>query len=438
MNILFVSKELNGGNLSNILQQEGNSLKLYIEDEKQKRVLNNIVPKTDDWEKELDWVGKNGLIVFDDTGYGKRQDELRKEGYNVFGGSELGEKIELDRFFANTIFHKYGLPTTDIISFSNLKDAVDYMKKNPASWVTKQDDAHYPKTLNYVGKFDNGHDVIDLLETYCQSNNTANRKITIQKRLKGIEIGVGRYFNGNDWVGPLEVNLEHPYMFGHKNCPCVDEMGTLAWFEKKPEKNKLYMETMAKLKPFLIEADFRGDISLNCIITEEGPFILEATARIGSPIVHLQEELQTVRWTDLLISIAKGEQIDVTFKKGFGVVTLIATPPYPYEPNSESKLLEGAKIYLDDLTEEERKSIHLGDVAMREVDGEKILHIQDCTGYIAYVTSVHKNISKARKRIDSIINKIHIPRMFYRDDIGLNFEKEERKKLKKLGYFKRL
>lgn len=434
MNILFVSKEVNGGNLSNILQDEGNSVKLYIEDKKQKKVLNNIVPKTNNWEKEIDWVGKDGLIIFDDIGYGKKQDDLRKLGYNVFGGSEMGDLLESDRSFANSVFHKYGLPTTDLISFSNLRNAVDYMKSNPAKWVTKQDDAHYPKTLNYIGKFENGHDVIDLLETYCQSNKTRDRRITIQRKMEGIEIGVGRYFNGNDWVGPIEVNLEHPYMYGHKKCPCVDEMGTLAWFDNKIKKNRLYNETLDKLKPFLIEADFRGDIALNCIITDNGPFILEATARIGSPIIHLQEELQTIPWTELLLAIAKGEQCDVTYKKGYGVVTLLATPPYPYVSNEESKLLEGARIYLEDLTEEELKSFHLGDVAMKNDGKNNYLHIQDCTGYIAYVTSVHKKISKARNRIDKIIDKIHIPKMFYRDDIGLNFEKFEKKKLKKMGY----
>ena len=433
MNVLFISKETNGGNLARILRDEGHSVKFYIEDKKQRRVLNNIVPKTSNWKKEIKWVTKEGLIIFDDIGYGKYQDDLRNKGYNVFGGSELGDLLESDRFFANSIFKKCGLPTTDLISFSNLRDAVSYIKDNPAQWVTKQDDAHYPKSLNYIGKFDDGHDVIDLLDNYCQSNHTRKRKITIQKRLHGIEIGVGRYFNGSDWVGPIEMNLEHPYMYGHKNCPCVDEMGTLAWFDSN-EDNKLFKETLSKLKDFLIEANFRGDIALNCIITDKGPYILEATARIGSPIIHLQEELQTVPWGELLLSISKGEKYDVKYKKGYGLVTLLATPPYPYESNNESKLLDGARIYLDELSDDEKRSIHFGDVARKCVDGDCYYHIQDCTGYILYVTSVADDIIEAQNKIKDIVNKIHIPRMFYRDDIGSNFHNFEKDELKRMGY----
>ena len=47
-----------------------------------------------------------------------------------------------------------------------------------------------------------------------------------------------------------------------------------------------------------------------------------------------------------------------------------------------------------------------------------------------FITSVDKNINEARKKVYEIIEKIHIPKMFYRTDIGLVFDKTERKKLK--------
>lgn len=73
MNILFVSGELIVGDLALQLQREGNALRLYIDYPAQRDCLNGFVPKSTDWEAELDWVGKAGLIVFDDVGYGEIQ-----------------------------------------------------------------------------------------------------------------------------------------------------------------------------------------------------------------------------------------------------------------------------------------------------------------------------------------------------------------------------
>ena len=100
MNILFISGELIAGDLALQLQREGNALCMFIDCPALRDCLNGFVPKTANWEAELDWVGKEGLIVFDDVGYGKTQDRLRREGYRVVGGSAGGDRLELDRAFA--------------------------------------------------------------------------------------------------------------------------------------------------------------------------------------------------------------------------------------------------------------------------------------------------------------------------------------------------
>ena len=58
MNILFISKDCIAINLARILQEEGHSVKLYIDNKRSRRNFDNIVPKVESWENELDWVGK--------------------------------------------------------------------------------------------------------------------------------------------------------------------------------------------------------------------------------------------------------------------------------------------------------------------------------------------------------------------------------------------
>ena len=90
VNILFISKNLIAGNLAYLLKKEGHTVKLFIEQKNSHESFDNMVSKSLNWKADLDWVGKDGLIVFDDVGYGRTQDKLRKEGYIVFGGSEMG------------------------------------------------------------------------------------------------------------------------------------------------------------------------------------------------------------------------------------------------------------------------------------------------------------------------------------------------------------
>ena len=109
MRILFISNDLIGGNLAYLLKQEGHNVKLFIEDSGRYENFDNMIPKTYNWRRELPWIGKDGLIIFDDTGYGEIQEELRKDGYIVFGGSKLGDKMEMDRSYGQKIFKNMDL-----------------------------------------------------------------------------------------------------------------------------------------------------------------------------------------------------------------------------------------------------------------------------------------------------------------------------------------
>jgi phosphoribosylamine--glycine ligase len=71
-------------------------------------------------------------------------------------------------------------------------------------------------------------------------------------------------------------------------------------------------------------------MEINCIVNENEIVPLEATPRFGSPIVHLHSELHQSQWGDFLHSVASGKQYDLKWKDGYGIVILIAVPPFPY------------------------------------------------------------------------------------------------------------
>lgn len=433
MKVLFVSHELTAGNLAYLLKEEGCDVKLFINEINLRSNFKNLVKKTSDWMKELNWVGKDGLIVFDDIGYGDLQDKLRRDGYSVFGGSKLGDRLENDRQWSQKIFKKYGLNSLATHNFKSISGAIKFAKKNTGPWVIKQN-GHVSKDINYIGKLKDNRDVISLLENYKKHHKKNLGLITLQKRIYGTEIGVGRYFNGHDWIGPIEINIEHKKLFPGNCGPSTSEMGTLAWYDSN-EKNKLFSQTLAKLKPFLKKIDFRGDIAVGCIVNKRGAHVLEATARIGTPIIHLQAELHTSPWHKFLKAVADKKKYELQWKKGVGIVVLLACPPFPYATETIKNSPVGLEVFFDKtLSNRDFKHIHFEGISVRMVNKIKKYYVSDSFGYILCVTARGKTSVYARAKIDALIKKIHIPKMFYRNDIGVDFENKHQKILQELDY----
>lgn len=433
MKILFVSSDLIGGNLAHIMKKQGCDVRLYIDSKQQKNNFENLVEKTPDWEKNLSWVGKDGLIVFDDIGYGQLQDKLRKDGYSVFGGTKLGDKLESDRLWAQNVFKEHGLNAIETYNFSSIEVCLDFVRNNAGPWVVKQNGSA-SKSINYIGKYSDNCDVISVLENYQKTYSGVLRTITLQKRVYGVEIGVGRYFNGHDWVGPIEMNVEYKKFFPGDLGPATSEMGTLAWFDSN-EKNKLFCDTLAKLKPFLQKIQYKGDIDIGCIVNKDGAFPLEATPRMGSPIIHLHSELFLSPWHEIFKAIADGKDYKPKFNKNYGIVVLVATPPFPYNKKNKEATSFGVNIYFDkSITKKEMDQIHFEEVSrVNDQNGDRYV-ISDHRGYILYVTHTGKTVELAQKNVYKLINKIYIPKMFYRNDIGTSFTQGGAELLKKWGY----
>lgn len=445
MKIIIMSKDGDALDLAIRLRKEGHSVKIAIQDKEYRKIGDGFgLIKVTDWKRELPWVGKEGLIIFDQTGWGKEQDEMRKAGYSVVGGSEGGDRLELDRQHAQAIFRKHGIKTVRSRYFTSIEEAIKFVRKNKGRWVLKQN-GHVDKCFSYAGKMPDGSDVIDLLNNYKKCNQRECTSMDLQKRIDGIELGVARYFNGVEWVGPIEMNIEHKKLFPGGLGPKTAEMGTLIWYDDN-ENNRLFNDTLAKLKPYLKRINFKGDIDINCIVNEDGAVPLEATPRFGYPAIHLQSIFHVSQWGEFLKAVADGKELYMKWRRGFGIVLLIAVPPFPYQAVNNKYSPEGLRIsFCEKLTEEEWSRVHFSEVMCsptlakggkggfpRNNPADYIIAAK--SGYVMCVTGAGKNAEEARRKAYSLADKIVIPKMFYRNDIGLKFVERDRMLLKKWGY----
>jgi len=315
-------------------------------------------------------------------------------------------------------------------------EAAAFIEAHPAEWVIKRN-GHADKTACYVGRLPDGRDTINLLRNDA-ARDAHPVPYVLQKRISGIEIGVGRYFNGSDWVGPIELNIEHKKLFPGDIGPKTGEMGTLLWYTAN-EENRLFREILAPLRPHLQHVGFRGDFDINCMVNAEGAWPMEATTRFGYPAMQAQMALHETPWGEFLKAIADGTPCDLRWRSGYAVVVLIAVPPFPFCAHGAGACAldpRGLQIHFrEPPAPADWPHYHFEDVRI-EAPGTPQEQYVICgsTGYAMHVTGHGETVEEARESASRRIGNIVIPRMYYRTDIGTKFLRADAESLTTCGW----
>ena len=407
MKFLFVSLEAVAIDLAYKIKEEGHEVKFYNESQDEKDVGDGFVEKVDDWEKHADWAD---VVVFDDVGFGKIADKMRAEGKKVFGGSTYTDKLEDDREFGQTELEAAGVTVLPSWNFTDFDEAVKFVEKNPDRYVIKPSGrAQNEKELLSVGREEDGKDLVHILERYKKNWSNKIKVFQLQKFAAGVEVAVGAFFNGKDFIMPINVNFEHKKLFAGEIGPTTGEMGTSMFWSGK---NELFRLTLEKMKPKLVESGYVGYIDINCIVNGRGVYPLEFTSRFGVPTIQIQIEGVTSDWGELIHKMAGGEDAELKTKKGFQVGVVIALPPFPFDDDktfrkySEDAILLFKKDNLD--------GVRIGEVKKNNGDWQ----MAGRSGYCVIVTGSGVSMADARRQAYSRVSNIMIPNMFYRTDIG--------------------
>ncbi|MFL5508820.1 MAG: phosphoribosylamine--glycine ligase, partial [Gemmatimonadaceae bacterium] len=140
MRFLGVGDTVDLGDMYLRLQSAGHEVRVYAADSEGNDVMRGMLRFTDDWRAELDWVrdaADDGVILFETASLGDVQDELRAHGFNVIGGSGLGDRLENDRAYGQAILKDLGLPTASSHEFRDFDDAVEFVEQTRQRYVFK-------------------------------------------------------------------------------------------------------------------------------------------------------------------------------------------------------------------------------------------------------------------------------------------------------------
>lgn len=407
-NFLFVTIDCLIGDIAWQIKKEGHNVKVYTSSKDDKEVADGFVDKVEDWEKEVDWAD---IIVFDDVlGQGKKAKKLRDQGKFVIGGTPYTDNLEDDRAFGQEELKKHGISIIPYQNFDSFDDAIKFVQTNPGRYVIKPSKETTPmKGLLFIGEEEDGKDVIQLLGDYKKAWSRKIPAIQLQKRIMGVEVAVGAFFNGKEFIYPINVNFEHKQLFPGNLGPLTGEMGTSAFFSGP---NRLFNQTLKKMEATLAKEGYVGYMDLNCIVNNYGIYPLEFTARFGYPTISIQQEGMITPIGEFFYELAKGEKTKLRVKKGFQIGVRIVVPPFPFKDDETFNVVSKDSIIF--FKKPNREGIHIEDVKL--VNDQWL--VTGDSGVILIVCGTGYTMKQAQNQAYNRIRNIMIPQMYYRTDIG--------------------
>ena len=374
---------------------------------KNKFVFNGMdgIIKTKNYENDVDYY------IFDDTLFGFQIEKMREEGKYVVGGSNYGDKLELDRWFFYNEMKKLGVNIPETHRFTKISEGIKFLKENGGSWVFKPSGKWSDnKALTYYGD-----DLVDFMMNLKERYGDKHDYV-LQKYIDGIEVAITGLVVDGKVVGGYFVNFEYKPFMRYSNLN-TGEMGTVVRYYQNAGILSEYLDKVAsKLE------NYRCWFDLNGILTEDGKYyVLEPTSRFGIPIMSILHSILIEDIGEFYYSVARGEIGGFKYNEDWFVGIVVAVPPFPYEiPNqwqiSQKPIRHG--LFAND-------NIHYYEIMKK---GDEFWSSGD-TGYVAVVVGDSDTIEKANKVAVSLARRIDIPEKFFRFDIGLDDRVEKFKKI---------
>ena len=411
------------------VSREGHDVKYYIHADSDAEIGDGFVQKTDDWRAEVEWAD---VVVFDDIwvgselGTGELAEELRANGKAVVGGTPNTDRLEDDRGYAMDVLEEHGVEVLPHRVFTDFEAAIQHVEDDPGPYVIKPlGEVQNVKRLLYVGRENDGSDVVDVLRAYKKAWGHRMKGFQLQRRVSGVEVAVCGFFNGKRFVEPVNINFEHKKLFPGNIGPSTGEMGTSMFWTAR---NRLFDETLGKLEDWLANEGYVGSIDINSIVNSSGIYPLEFTPRFGYPTITLQEEGLETPTGEFFYRLANGEDPEFQVHRGFQVGVRVVLPPYPFDDEAiyEENSRNAAVVFDTD----DREGIHIEDA--KRVDGQ--WRAAGESGMPLVVTGKGETMAAAREQAYGRIEDIIIPNMYYRDDIGERWIEGDADRLQAWGY----
>lgn len=349
--------------------------------------------------------------------------------------SANGAQLEGSKAFSKKFMQRNNIPTAAYAEFTkeNFDEGKKYIQKHTLPIVLKADGLAAGKGVVIATSTE---DALNAFEEMIinQQFGEASSKVVIEEFLHGIELSVFVLTNGKDYkiighakdykrIGEGDTGLNTGGMGCVSPLPFVDDI-----FMQKIEE-RIIKPTINGLKKENIT--YNGFIFFGLIKVNDEPFIIEYNCRMGDPETEVVMPLLKNDLVELFLSVYNNTLKDavIEFNKKACATIVAVSKGYPgeYEKGMVIKFdINDFNGVIDPLVSAESlasfKSLPSSIVFHA---GTKINDAGDVVsngGRVLAVTSFGRNIADAVQLSKEFLNNIYFEGMYYRNDIGYEFD----------------
>lgn len=348
-------------------------------------------------------------------------DKFKEAGLPFFGPSRAAARIEGSKGFAKELMKNYHIPTAAYRSFTDEREAVDYVKTQSYPLVIKADGLAAGKGVVIAQTAEEAeaalHDMMG-----GKAFGSAGTSVVIEEYMEGEEASVLAFCDGHTIV-PMISAQDHKRIFDHDEGPNTGGMGAYAPAPVMTEA--LMADVQEKILDPICRAmaregyPFIGCLYAGLMITRDGPKVVEFNCRFGDPETEVVLPMLDSDLFRIMMRCVNGtlSADDVKWKKGYAVDVVLASEGYP-QTHSDGDVITG----LEEAKETGCLIFHAG---TKKQNGRFVTH----GGRVLNVVAMAPTLQEARDNAYRGVSYICCRGMQYRHDIaarGLKHLKEQK------------
>lgn len=332
-------------------------------------------------------------------------------GLRCFGPTRGAAQLEGSKAFSKDFFARYDIPTAAYGNFTNIDEAIAYIKEQGAPIVVKADGLAAGKGVIIAETEDQAVDAVkDMLAGNAFGD--AGHRVVIEEFLEGEEASIIVIADGEHYL-PMASSQDHKARDNGDKGPNTGGMGA---YSPAPvvtgELSQKIMQQVIEptIKGMAAEGHaFTGFLYAGVMIDAQGNVkVLEYNVRFGDPetqpvMMRLKSDL-----VGLLEAALDGRlpemQIEWDDRAALGVVLAAGGYPGPYE--------KGDIIHGLESNTANSKVFHAG--TARNTEGEVVTN----GGRVVCAVGLGNTVGEAQKTAYELTHRINWNNVYYRDDIG--------------------
>lgn len=338
-------------------------------------------------------------------------DVFENEGLKIFGPSKAAAELEGSKAFSKNLMKKYNIPTASYQTFTDLNDAISWIKKIDTPFVVKADGLAAGKGVVICNTVSEGEKALNSIMK-DKIFGTAGSEVVIEEFLTGEEASFFVFTDGKDFV-ELQSSQDHKAVYDGDKGPNTGGMGA---YSPAPIVNetlrKKIIDTVVVPTINAMESEgrtYKGILYIGLMIEDQNIKVLEYNCRFGDPeaqplLFRLKSDIVPIFNS---IASSKLGQKKLEWKTGYSVCVVMASNGYPgsYEKGYEIGGLEDLKdkddIYI----------FHAG----TKFSNNKVV---TSGGRVLGITSLDNELMPAINKAYDTIKMIDSANLFCRTDIG--------------------